>query len=259
VDYQLKGKLAYVSAGSTGIGEAIANELAREGAKVIVSANDAETLKKNGGAWYGTIVADIATAQGVERAVAYVLDTFGRAPDILINNLGVGDATPFEQITDEKWAHSIEVNLMGTVRTCRALVPLMAELGGAAVVNTGSDLAKQPEFTLMDYGACKAALLYLSKALSKQYAGRVRVNVIAPGPVWTAMFYRPGGIVDQVAEQYGVDRDTALKRFLEDRQMPMGMPNPEDVAHAAVFLASPLAKFITGATIDIGGTLRGLI
>jgi NAD(P)-dependent dehydrogenase (short-subunit alcohol dehydrogenase family) len=259
MDYQLKGKLAYISAGSTGIGEAIANELTSEGAKVIVSARNADTLKKNGGKWHGTIAADISTAQGVDEAVAYVLKTFGRAPDILINNLGVGDSTPFEQITDEKWAHSIEVNLMGTVRTCRALIPLMAQLDGAVVVNTGSDLAKQPEFTLMDYGACKAALLYISKALSKQYAGRVRVNVIAPGPVWTAMFYRPGGIVDQVAEQYGVDRDTALKRFLEDRQMPMGMPDPVDVAHAAVFLASPMAKFITGATIDIGGTQRGLI
>lgn len=158
-----------------------------------------------------------------------------------------------------KWAQSIQVNLMGAVRTCRALVPLMAELGGAAVVNTGSDLAKQPEFTLMDYGACKAALLYVSKALAKQYAGRVRVNMILPGPVYTAMFSRPGGIVDQVAAQYGLDRERALKRFLEDRQMPMGMPDPADVAHAAVFLASPLAKFITGANIDIGGTLRGLI
>ena len=226
MDYQLKGKLAYVSAGSTGIGEAIANELTLEGAKVIVSALDAETLEKNGGAWHGTIIADLATAQGVDKAVAQVLSSFGRAPDILINNLGVGDSTPFEEISDEKWAQSIQVNLMGTVRTCRALVPLMAKLGGAAVVNTGSDLAKQPEFTLMDYGACKAALLYLSKALAKQYAGRVRVNMILPGPVYTAMFSRPGGIVDQVAAQHGLDRDAALKRFLEDRQMPMGMPDP---------------------------------
>jgi NAD(P)-dependent dehydrogenase (short-subunit alcohol dehydrogenase family) len=259
MDFQLEGKLAYISAGSTGIGEATANLLTKEGVKVIVSARNPDTLKEKGGAWYGTISADIATAQGVQKAIDYVLQTFGRAPDILINNLGVADATPFEQITDEKWEHSLNVNLMGNVRTLRALLPLMAKVEGAAVLNTGSDLAKQPEFTLTDYGACKAAQLYLTKALSKQYAGRPRINVIAPGPVWTAMFYRPGGIIDQVAAQYGVDRETARKRFLEDRQMPMGMPDPEDVAYAAVFLVSPLAKFINGATIDIGGTLRGLI
>ena len=259
MDLHIEGKLAYISAGSTGIGEAIANLLTKEGAKVIVSALDQDTLKERGGTWHGTVSADIATPGGVAKAVDCVLRTFGRAPDILINNLGVADATPFEQMTDEKWEHSLNVNLMGNVRTMRALLPLMAKIDGAAVVNTGSDLAKQPEFTLTDYGSCKAALLYLTKALSKQYGGRPRINVIAPGPVWTAMFYRPGGIIDQVAEQHGVDRDTALKRFLEDRQMPMGMPYPEDVAHAAVFLASPLAKFITGASLDIGGTIRGLV
>ena len=120
MDFQVKGKLAYISAGSTGIGEAIANLLTKEGAKVIVSARNPDTLKEKGGAWHGTVSADIATSQGVQKAVDYVLGTFGRAPDILINNLGVGDSTPFEEITDEKWAQSIQINLMGTVRTCRA-------------------------------------------------------------------------------------------------------------------------------------------
>ncbi|MFB3777644.1 MAG: SDR family NAD(P)-dependent oxidoreductase [Bryobacteraceae bacterium] len=259
MDYQLKGKLAYVSAGAHGIGQAIANLLTKEGASVIVADCDGEALQKNGGAWRATIAADLATAKGVEQAVQFVLNNFGRAPDILINNLGVGDATPFEQATDEVWMRSINVNLMGCVRTCRALVPRMAELGDAAVVNTGSDLSKQPEPGLLDYGSCKAALLYFAKALSKQYAGKVRINVVSPGPVWTRMWYRPGGMVDQLAEQYGTDKDTAVKRFLQDRQMPLGIAQPEDVAYAAVFLASPLAKFITGANLDIGGTLRGLI
>jgi NAD(P)-dependent dehydrogenase (short-subunit alcohol dehydrogenase family) len=73
------------------------------------------------------------------------------------------------------------------------------------------------------------------------------------------MWTRSGGIVDQLVQHYGLDREASVKRFLEDRQMPMGIGNPEDVAHAAVFLASPLAKFITGAGLDIGGTIRGLI
>ena len=85
------------------------------------------------------------------------------------------------------------------------------------------------------------------------------MNTVLPGPVWSRMWTRPGGIVDQLVEQYGLDREAAVKRFLEDRQMPMGIGEPEDVAHAVVFLASPLARFITGASLDIGGTIRGLI
>jgi NAD(P)-dependent dehydrogenase (short-subunit alcohol dehydrogenase family) len=259
VDYQLKGKLAYVSAGAHGIGEAIADLLTQEGADVIVADADAAVLRQKAGKWHGTVAADLATAAGVDSATGYALQQFGRAPDILINNLGVGNSTPFEETSDESWAQSFQVNLMGTVRTCRALVPKMAARGGGAVVNTGSDLAKQPEPVFMEYGSCKAGLLYLSKALAKQYAPIVRVNTVLPGPIWSRMWTRPGGIVDHLVELYGLDRDAAVKKFLEDRQMPMGIGHPEDVAHAVVFLASPLAKFITGAALDIGGTIRGLV
>jgi NAD(P)-dependent dehydrogenase (short-subunit alcohol dehydrogenase family) len=259
MDYQIKGKYAFVSAGAHGIGEATADLLTQEGASVIVADRDGDTLQQKAKRWAGVVAADLATADGVEQATSYVVATFGRAPDILVNNLGVGNAGSFEELSDERWAQSFEVNLMGCIRTCRALVPRMAELGGASVVNTGSDLAKQPEPTLMDYGTCKAGLLYFSKALALQYAPRVRVNTVLPGPIWTQMWTRPGGIVDQLVESYGVDRDAALKRFLEDRHMPLGIGQPEDVAQAIAFLASPLAKYITGATLDIGGTLRGLI
>jgi NAD(P)-dependent dehydrogenase (short-subunit alcohol dehydrogenase family) len=259
VDYQLKGTLAYVSAGAHGIGEAIADLLTQEGAEVIVADADADVLQQKAGKWRGTVAADLATAAGVDAATAYALQQFGRAPDILINNLGVGNSTPFEETTDDIWARSFEVNLMGTVRTCRALVPKMAARGSGAVVNTGSDLAKQPEPGFVDYGACKAGLLYVSKALAKQYAPTVRVNTVLPGPIWSRMWTRPGGIVDQLVAHYGLDRDASVKKFLEDRQMPMGIGNPEDVAQAVVFLASPLAKFITGAALDIGGTIRGLV
>jgi NAD(P)-dependent dehydrogenase (short-subunit alcohol dehydrogenase family) len=259
VDYRLKGKRAYVSAGAHGIGEAIADLLTQEGAEVIVADADAEVLQQKAGKWRGIVAADLATATGVQAATAYAIQQFGGAPDILINNLGVGNSTPFEDTTDEAWVRSFEVNLMGTVRTCRTLVPLMAARGAGSVVNTGSDLAKQPEPGFMEYGTCKAGLLYLSKALAKQYAPAVRVNTVLPGPIWSRMWTRPGGIVDQLVQHYGLDRDASVKRFLDDRQMPMGIGNPEDVAHAVVFLASPLAGFITGAGLDIGGTIRGLV
>jgi NAD(P)-dependent dehydrogenase (short-subunit alcohol dehydrogenase family) len=259
LDYGIKGKLAFINAGAYGIGEATANLLTGEGASVIVADKDEAALAANGSRWAGTVAADLASAAGTDHAVAYVLKTFGRAPDILVNNLGVGDSSSFEDISDERWARSFEINLMGCIRTCRALIPAMAAQGSGSVVNTGSDLSKQPEPTLMDYGVCKAGLLYLTKALAKQYAPAVRVNAVLPGPVWTRMWTRPGGIVDQLVEHYGVDKDAAVKRFLEDRYLPLGIGQPEDVANAIVFLASPLAKFITGSTLDIGGTLRGLV
>ena len=259
MDYQIGGKCAFVSAGAHGIGEAIADLLTQEGAKVIVADRDAEALEEKSGRWAGVVAANLATAEGVDRAVAAVLQGFGRAPDILVNNLGVGNASSFEELTDVDWARSIDVNLMGTIRTCRALIPRMAEQGSGAVVNTASDLAKQPEPSLMDYGVCKAGLLYLTKALARQYVPCVRVNAVLPGPIWSQMWTRPGGIVDQLMAAYGVGREEALERFLAERYMPLGIGEPVDVAHAVVFLASPLAKFITGSSIDIGGTLRGLI
>jgi len=259
MDYQLKGQSAFVSAGAHGIGEAIADLLSAEGALVVVADQDEDALRAKSKKWKGTVSANLSTSAGVDRAVAYVLESFKGPPDILINNLGVADAAPFAQIADEQWAQSFQTNVMGTVRTCRALLPKMAARGSGSVVNTGSDLAKQPEPGLMDYGACKAGLLYITKALAKEYAPKVRVNTVLPGPIWSRMWTREGGIVDQLMQHYGLDRDASVKKFLEDRQLPMGIGNPEDVAHAVVFLASPLARFITGASLDIGGTIRGLV
>ena len=182
MDFGLNGKYAFVNAGAYGIGEATADLLTREGASVIVADRDEEVLREKASRWKSVVAADLATAEGTDKAVAHVLQTFGRAPDILVNNLGVGDSSSFEDISDERWAKSFEINLMGCIRTCRALIPAMAKNGSAAIVNTGSDLAKQPEPTLMDYGVCKAGLLYLTKALAKQYAPHVRVNAVLPGP-----------------------------------------------------------------------------
>lgn len=259
MDYKLTGTRAFVVAGAHGIGRAIADLLAQEGAEVVVADQDRDALTAHGSRWRSSVAADLATAAGVDAAVRHATSTFEGAPDILINNLGVGNSTPFDQATDAVWEQAFQVNLMGCVRACRALVPMMAARGSGVVVNTGSDLAKQPEPGFFEYGTCKAGLLYLTKALAKQYAPTVRVNSVLPGPIWSRMWTRPGGIVDQLVAHYGTDRDTAVKRFLEDRQMPMGIGHPEDVAHAVVFLASPLAGFITGANLDIGGTIRGLI
>src|SRR5262249_15579073 len=118
VDLQLTGKRAFVTAGAHGIGEAIADLLTREGASVIVADIDAEAL---GNRWAGSIAADLSSAEGVKRA----LDFLGEPPDILVNNLGVGSPGVFEESDDERWRRSFDLNLMGSVRFCRALLPRM--------------------------------------------------------------------------------------------------------------------------------------
>ena len=259
MDYELKGKSALVVAGAHGIGEAIGDLLTQEGAIVTVADVDGDALTAKKHKWHSIVANDLATAEGVNHSVAHVLKTYGGPPDILINNLGVGNPFGLEEQSDEGWAQSFQVNLMGTVRVSRALVPKMAERRSGAVVNTGSDLAKQPEPAFLDYGACKSALLYLTKAMAKQYAPSVRVNAVLPGPIWSRMWTRPGGILEQIVAQYGLSEEESVERFLKERQMPMGIGQPQDVAHAVVFLASPHARFISGAALDIGGTIRGLI
>ncbi len=258
MDYKLEGKLVLVTAAAHGIGQATANMLVDEGAAVLGVDVDASGLEENGAAWSKTVVADLSTAAGVESAVNAFRAHFGRAPDILVNNVGVADQETFENLSDTHWQRSHDLNLMACVRMCRAIVPAMVEAGSGTVVSVSSDLAKQPEPMPAEYGVAKAGILYLTKALAKQYAPTVRVNAVCPGPVWTRLWTREGGIFDQLSVTYGLDRDAAIRKYLEDRHMPLGFSQPEDVAQAITFLVSPCAKAITGATIDIGGTLRSL-
>ncbi len=129
MDYLIQGKNAFINAGAHGIGEAIADLLTQEGARVIVADRDEAALEQKAHRWTGVVAADLATAEGIDHATAHALAKFGRAPDILVNNLGVGNSASFEDLSDESWARSFEVNLMGCVRTCRALIPKMAEWG----------------------------------------------------------------------------------------------------------------------------------
>jgi NAD(P)-dependent dehydrogenase (short-subunit alcohol dehydrogenase family) len=193
MNYRIQGKSVFINAGAHGIGEATADLLTQERACVVVAGRDGDALREKAHRWAGIVVVDLATAEGIQQATSHVLATFGRAPDILINNLGVGNSASLEHLSDETWAQSFQINLMECVPSCPALIRRMAELGSAAAVNMGSDINKQPEPTMIDYGPCNAGLLYLTKALAIQYAPRVRVNAVLPGPIWTNMWTRPGG------------------------------------------------------------------
>lgn len=264
MDLQLSGKTAYITGGANGIGASIADLLSAEGVRVAVADADGATLKDCAERWTADgrspvlIDTDLSTAEGVAAAVDGVLTGFGRAPDIVVNNVALCISRDFADIDDDAWQQTFQLNFMSYVRTCRALAPAMAEAGNAAIVNIASDLAKQPVAVPIDYGAMKSAVLYLSKALSQQYAPAIRVNAVLPGPVWTGLWSRPGGIADRLADLYGTDRDAAIERYLKDRQLALGLSEPSDVASMVAYLVSPLARRISGSAFDVGGTIHGL-
>jgi len=264
MDLGLEGKTAYVTGGARGIGESTIDLLLDEGlAHVVTSDVDADQLKLNGERWGArvtTIVADLS-GTGATDAAQEATEVLGGPPDILVNNVGSTHAVPFAALTDDDWNASLSLNFMSHVRTSRALLPLMAEGGrGGAVVFVASDLAKQPEEMPVDYAAAKAAVLNLTQVLSLTYAPAVRVNAVCPGPIWTNLWTRPGGVADGLSEAFGLPQDEAVKKFVDERHLPLGIGKPEDVANLVAFLASPRAVFITAAAVSIdGGGTRSIL
>ena len=264
MDLGLNSKKAYVTGAATGIGREVTRQLAFEGANVFAVDIDSDTLQeyidKEGLTLVQAYKADLSTADGCAAASRAGLSHFGGAPDILVNNVGGAKILAFEDIDDATWQWTLNLNLFSLVRTCRVLLPEMAAAAGGAVVNTLSDFALQPETTGVDYAATKAAMLNLSKALSRAYGPSVRVNSVCPGPIWTPLWSKPGGIIEPVEKEYGLKGEEALTALSKARGMPLARAGrPEEVARAIVFLASSAASFITGAVLGVhGGTVRSI-
>ncbi|WP_368498391.1 SDR family NAD(P)-dependent oxidoreductase [Herbiconiux sp. A18JL235] len=261
MDLGLAGKTAYVTGAATGIGRATVEALAAEGAAVYAVDIQGQTLSayvdelESGEVAVGEF--DLSTEAGVDAAADAMLGHFGSAPDILVNNVGAGKMLGFEEIDDALWHRTLELNLFAMVRTCRVVVPRMAERGGA-VVNVASDLARQAEPVIVDYAASKSAMLSVSKSLALTYAPSVRVNSVCPGPIWTPFWYAPGGFAETMEKTYGAEGQEAIDAFIADRGIPLGrMGLPEEVARTIVFLASPAASYTTGSVYGVdGGTIR---
>lgn len=257
----LEGKTAYVTGGAEEIGRATVVALAQEGVRVAVSDLDSEGLadiERELGPAVITIEADLATVHGARAAAEHVLAKFGGAPNCLVNNVGGSASQGFDELSDAGWMRSFELNFVSHVRTTKVIAGAMAANGPYAIVNMASDLAKQPETVPADYGCMKSALLHLTKILALQMAPRTRVNAVLPGPTWTGLWHKPGGVIPSLAAARGTDEEEALNHYLKDRQLAMGMGQPEEVANAILFLLSPLAARVNGAALDIGGTQRGL-
>lgn len=238
-------KTVVVTGGSRGIGAAISSLLAAEGFNVIVNYNTSETecialcnkLTENGFSCK-PFKADISKSDEADALIKFAVDTFGSL-DVLINNAGISEFSLFTDITDEQWERMIATNLTGTFNTCRAAAMVMIKKHSGSIVNISSMWGISGASCEVHYSASKAGVIGLTKALAKELGpSNIRVNCIAPGVIKTDMTAMLGD--DTMKE---LEAETPLSRIGE----------PQDVADAALFLASEKASFITGQVLSVDG------
>ncbi len=261
----LKGKVVFITGAAEGIGRATAVAFAKEGATVgLLDINEeqledvaAEIEKTSGTAV--TVKADLMTGEGVKTGLDKLLASTGGVVDVLVNNVGSGAIRTFEQLSDDDWDKTFQLNFMSYVRATRHLLPILRERKGC-IVNNGSDLARQPEPVPIDYSASKAAVLALTKGLARAEGANVRVNAVAPGPIWTPFWTKPGGFAETMGKHYNMEPQAAVEHEMKLRQLPLArLGTPEEVANVIVFLASDLASFVTSAVWGVdGGSIRAI-
>jgi 2-hydroxycyclohexanecarboxyl-CoA dehydrogenase len=239
----LEDKIAIVTGAGQGIGRAIADKLAAEGATVVVTDLDEASAKQTAAGLPGAVAirADVTGRQDVQAAVDRVMQQFGRV-DVLVNNAGWDKASPFVDSDPADWDRAIAVNLYGVLHTCKAVLPIMAGQGGGAVVNLGSDAGRVGSSGEAVYSAAKGGVIALTKSLAREMARhQVRVNCVCPGPTDTALF----------ASFAGPKLREALTKAIPFRRLGQ----PADVANVVAFLASDEAAFVTGQTLSVSGGL----
>jgi len=257
MDLELKGKTALVSGSTAGIGLAIASALAKEGVEVIVNgrteARVREAVSKSG-ARHG-IAADLGTEEGARKVIAQ----FDQV-DILVNNLGIFEPKPFEQITDADWRRFFEINVLSGVRLSRHYLPGMKQRNWGRVMFISSESGLQIPVEMIHYGMTKTAQLAVSRGLAETTAGTgVTVNAILPGPTSSEGVV---DFVDQLAKSKGGSREAVEQEFFKTARpssIIQRFATSEEVAALVAFVASPLAAAINGAALRVdGGVVRSI-
>jgi NAD(P)-dependent dehydrogenase (short-subunit alcohol dehydrogenase family) len=232
-----------VTGGAGGVGRAIADRLAADGARIVIA--DLQGAEEAAGAYAGGVglAVDVADEEAVERMAADVADRCGRI-DILVNNAGLYASLPmrpFEQIPIDEWRQVMDVNVLSMFLTCRAVVPRMREAGGGRIVNISSGTPFRGVPFLLHYVTSKGAIVAFTRALAKELAGEVLVNCVAPG------FTMSDGVQEHPEVVEALQEISVAARTIKRDQVP------EDVTGAVAFLCGPESAFITGQTMVIDG------
>lgn len=255
----LKGRVAIVSGASKGIGKAIALELGREGCRVVLCARGEEELQEAthevgevGDAL--AVPTDVTKTDEVEKLVNETFDRYGRI-DILVNNAGgIGRSAAFEELSDEEWFEVLDLNLISAVRLSRGVLPYMRESGWGRIINIASESGIQPDPFMPHYNASKAALINLTKSLSKAYGPEgILVNAVSPAFVMTPLVE---GMLAENAQKQGVSTEEAEAMFIEENRPNIVVSRAgtsEETAAVVAFLASERASFVTGANYRVDG------
>jgi NAD(P)-dependent dehydrogenase (short-subunit alcohol dehydrogenase family) len=263
MNLQLQNRRALVSGSSAGIGFAIAQLLAAEGASVVVNGRSVERAEaaakkiRDSGAKGEVAVstADLSTRAGVDALVRQVPSV-----DILVNNLGMYEPKPFEDITDEDWLQIFEVNVMSGVRLSRAYLPEMKKKNWGRIIFISSESGICTPAEMIHYGMTKTAQLAVSRGLAETTAGTgVTVNAVLPGPT------RSEGVekfVEELARSKNTDAATIEKGFFESMRPSLlkRFATPEEVANMVAYVASPLSAATNGAALHVdGGSVRSIL
>ena len=237
---RLKDKVALITGGSRGLGQAMAERFAQEGAKVVALDLGELTYTHENVKFMALNVTDTANCEAVFKAV---VEKYGQI-DILVNNAGITQDALTRKMSDDQWNKVIDVNLKGVFNLTRHVGPHMAEKGSGSIINISSVVGVFGNIGQANYAATKAGLIGLTMSWAKEFAmkgAQVRVNAIAPGYTMTDILKTvPQDLLDKFAAQ------TMLKR----------LGQPHEVADVAVFLASEEASYITGQTIQVDGGMR---
>lgn len=250
---RLANKNALVTGSAGGIGRAIALAFAREGARVAVAdynepgATETAALITRAGGYAFAVGVDISDSAQVATMAARVEDAFG-AVQVLANNAGARVVKPFLDHTEAEWRRMLDINLTGHFLVCKAIVPLMLKAGGGHIVNTCSIASVQGRPNRIGYCAAKGGFLTFTKALAADLCDRnIRVNALLPGMIETPM-------------NQALADDPEIGTRWNSENLVGRWGQPEDIAKAAVFLASDEADFITGASLNLdGGSISALV
>ncbi len=240
---RLDGKVAIVTGGSQGIGRAIADGLAAEGARIVVAdlqGAEAAAARYPGGVG---LTVDVASEADTARLADETVARCGRI-DVLVNNAGLYATLkmrPFEEIPVDEWRRVMDVNVLSMFLTARAVVPRMREAGGGSIVNISSGTPFRGVPLLLHYVTSKGAIVAFTRALAKELGGLVRVNCVAPG------FTLSDGVQQNPEVVAALQAASVATRTIKRDQLP------EDVVGAVVYLACAESSFVTGQTIVIDG------